>query len=158
MVPDEVWNELPPDPEIQELELQRMRLKAGRYRIQGQDNEEEIRELSRQIKNKRARRVQSIKIEYHKYYFLNRPTWNIERQFSEKAEAEEEEYIVPATTLHIPERAELAEALINQAPDLTDEALLQLRTRATELMTALVCKRETVKQKKIRQTVQAVGP
>ncbi len=47
IVPDEVWEEMPPDPELQELELQRERLKAGQFRIHGRDDEKEIRDLSR---------------------------------------------------------------------------------------------------------------
>ncbi len=155
MVPDEVWEEMPPDPEIQELELQRARLKAGQFRIHGRDDEKEIRDLSRQITNMRAKRVKNVKVGYHRYYFLNRPTWDIERQFSEEVEAEEEEYVVPAIALHIPERAELAETLVNQPPGLSEKELLQLRMRSAELMTALSHKRETVKRRLIRQKPQA---
>ena len=155
MVPDEVWKEMPPDPDIQELELQRARLKAGQFRMHGRDDEEEIRDLSRQITNMRANRVKKVKLGYRRYYFLNRPTWDIERQFSEDMEAEEEEYVVPAIELHIPERAELAETLVNQPPGLNEKEHLQLCTRSAELMTALSYKRETGKRRHIRQKPQA---
>ncbi|GKU10200.1 unnamed protein product [Fusarium langsethiae] len=51
MVPDEVWANLAPDPEIVELEEQRAQLKRGKYRIEGHENEEEIRQLTNKIPN-----------------------------------------------------------------------------------------------------------
>jgi len=151
MVPDEVWQKVPPNPEIQDLERRRAELKGGQFRIQGQDNEKEIRGLGRQIRNKVGKRNKNVKTGYRKYYFQNRPTWDIERQFNGEAEEQEAEveYVAPAIELHIPERAELAEILVNQPDDLDDEGLLRLRIQSAELMTALNYKRETAKRRRI---------
>jgi len=45
MVPDEVWANLPPDPEVVRLQERRAQLKAGRYRVKGHEDEEEIRNI-----------------------------------------------------------------------------------------------------------------
>ncbi|KAH8761594.1 hypothetical protein F5883DRAFT_424991, partial [Diaporthe sp. PMI_573] len=111
MVPDEVWEMMPPDPEIAALEAERAQLKGGQYRIKGTENEDRIRELTRLIASKEAQRKKAIRRAYREDYFHNRPTWDIE------AEGQEGEgYVEPAIDLHIPERAQLAEILCNQ-PD-----------------------------------------
>lgn len=92
---------------------------------------------------------------YHKYFFRNRPTWDIERQFSGEASEPEEEYVPPAIMLRIPERAELALLLAFQPKGLNDDKLLQMRIRSAELMTALNYKRETAKRKQIQRRAQA---
>ncbi|KAK3934135.1 hypothetical protein QBC46DRAFT_274432, partial [Diplogelasinospora grovesii] len=51
-VPDKAWSDMPPGPEIVELEQQRERLKGGQYRIKGRDNEQEIRDLTSTIRNR----------------------------------------------------------------------------------------------------------
>lgn len=165
MVPDEVWSALPPDPEIAVLEAQRGELKKGRFRIQGTDVEKEVRRLSNEIRNKRAQRNKALRQEYRKYYFYNRPTWDIEKQmmnsFEEEEEAEREEaadYIQPPIELHIPERARLAEILCHHPENLSSGELQSLRVEATQLMTALCSKKETVKRKYIRRTAQADVP
>jgi Protein of unknown function (DUF3435) len=53
MVPEEVWVEMPLDPEIATLEAERAQLKGGRCRIRGTANKEQIRELTRLIASKR---------------------------------------------------------------------------------------------------------
>ncbi|KAB5511398.1 hypothetical protein GE09DRAFT_690652 [Coniochaeta sp. 2T2.1] len=118
IVPHEVWQDMPPDPEIVELEQRREKLKGGQYRIQGRDNEQEIRDLTKEIRSKKAQRVKNIIEDYRADYFYNRPTWDIERQARGEDE-EEEEYADPAIELQIPERAQLAEILRNQPEDLT---------------------------------------
>jgi len=134
MVPDKVWQEMPPDPEIEALKRRRAELKGNQFRIQGRDDKEEIESLSQQIRTKQGHRNKNVKIRYRKYYFKNRPTWDIERQFSGEADEAEEEYVAPAIELDIPERAELAEILVNQPESLGDEEIRQLRIRAAELM------------------------
>lgn len=144
MVPEEVWMEMPPDPEIGALEAERAQLKGGRYRIRGTENEERIRELTKLIARKRAQRDKAIRREYRAHYFHNRPTWEIERQ----ANGEEEEgYVDPTIDLHIPERAQLAKILCYQPEDWSSE----LRIQAAELMVTLCNKRETVKRDCIRR-------
>ncbi|KUI70859.1 hypothetical protein VM1G_06471 [Cytospora mali] len=113
MVPAEVWRDLPPDPEIVQLEQKRAVLKGGQYRIQGQETEQEIRRLTREIATKRAQRTKAIRQEYREYYFYNRPTWDIEM---EARGEDEEEFSEPTIDLSIPERTQLADILINQ-PD-----------------------------------------
>ena len=161
MVPDEVWSTLPPDPDIAALEAQRDKLKEGRFRIQGTDVEKEVRRLSNEIRNKRAQRNKALRQEYRKYYFYNRPTWDIEKQMTDGFEEDEEEdgeasdYTQPPIELHIPERARLAEILCHHSDNLNSGELRSLRIEATQLMTALCSKRETARRKYIRRTARA---
>ncbi|PNY26137.1 Uncharacterized protein TCAP_03928 [Tolypocladium capitatum] len=60
MVPDDVWRDLQPDPEIIELEARRDKFKNGRYRIRGTEHEE-IRELTKTIRTKRAQREKDLR-------------------------------------------------------------------------------------------------
>jgi hypothetical protein len=152
MVPDEVWAEMPPDPEILALEQERAQLKGIQYRIAGTENEDRIRELTKSIAQKQVKRTKDIQRKYREEYFHNRPTWEIERQADGE---EEEEYVEPAIDLQIPERAELAEILCNQAEDLSSTELLELRIRAGELMHILCDKRETVRRDRIRHRAHA---
>jgi hypothetical protein len=148
MVPDEVWENMPPDPEIVAYEAERAQLKGCQYRIRGTENEGRIRELTRLIATKQAQRDKAIRREYRAHYFYNRPTWDIERQANEE---DKEEYIEPIIDLHIPERAQLAEILCNQPDDLSSAELLELRIQAAELMIVLCNRRETVKRNRIRR-------
>lgn len=69
-----------PDPEILALEAERAQLKGGQYRITGTENENRIRELTRLIAKKRARRVQEYAAGEQGGLSHNRPTWEIERR------------------------------------------------------------------------------
>ncbi|KAK8074025.1 FluG domain-containing protein [Apiospora phragmitis] len=119
MVPKQVWESLPPDPEIEALKQCREMLKAGRYRYKGQGNEEEIRVLSGALeRNKR-----------------NAPTWDIERQVAGEEELEElEEAWQLEIDRQIPERAELAKAFLFQPELPTFEDILELCIHAVDVM------------------------
>ncbi|CRK29684.1 hypothetical protein BN1723_015696 [Verticillium longisporum] len=151
MVPAEVWANLPPDPEIVELEQQRTALKERSHRIRGRKHEAEIRQLTETIRMKRAGREAKIVDQYRKHYFYNRPTWNIERQARGE---EEEEYVEPAIDLDIPERARLAEILCKQPKDLSETGIHQLRIEAIDTMVALCDRRETIKRDRLRNRPQ----
>ena len=150
MVPDEVWENMPPDPQLAALEAERARLKGGQYRIKGTENEDRVRELTKLIATKEAQRKNTIRRAYREHYFYNRPTRDIEADGQE-----EEEYVEPSIDLHISERAQLAEILCNQPDNLSSTELLELRIQAAELMVALCGKRETVKRNRIRRRAQA---
>ena len=158
MVPDEVWQSLEPDPEILELEAQRDKLKNGRYRIRGTKHEDEVRQLTKTIRTKKAQRDKSIRQSYRQYYFYHRPTWDIEQQFAGGDRQVDEASSVPAIDLHIPERAQLANLLCQEADDLDFDRFLQRRIEAAELMVSLTGKRETAKRKRIVKTVQSSIP
>ncbi|KAH8762061.1 hypothetical protein F5883DRAFT_677840 [Diaporthe sp. PMI_573] len=130
MVPDAVWEAMPPDPAI--------------YRIQGTENEARVRELTRLIATKEAQRKKAIRQAYQEDYFHNRPTWDIEADGDE-----EEEYVEPAVDLYIPERAQLADILCSQPDDLSHAELLELRIQAAELIIALCGRQETVKRARV---------
>lgn len=140
MVPDEVWEKMEPDPEILALETRRQQLKGGKYRIAGQDCENEVRQLTYQIGIKKDKIAKDVEKDYRRYVFHNRPNWDIEQQFS--SEAAEEEYVPPDIDLQIPERAQLAHILRNQPPDLSDEAINELRIEVADLSSKLCKKRE----------------
>jgi len=148
MVPDEVWENMPADPEIVELEAERAELKGGKHRIRGTDNEQRIRDLTKEIRTKQGKRSKDIQREYRMAYFYNRPTWEIEEQ----ANGKEVDYIKPTVKLCIPERTQLAKILCEQPKDLSSKMLLKLRIDAANLMVALCDKRETVKQGPRRRT------
>ncbi|RKK27311.1 hypothetical protein BFJ66_g16710 [Fusarium oxysporum f. sp. cepae] len=152
MVPDEVWANLAPDPEIVELEEQRAQLKRGKYRIEGHENEEEIRRLTNKIRTKRAYREKQVVREYREDYFYHRPTWDIEQQARGE---EEEEYTEPVIDVHISERDRLANILCHQPDALTEDQVLERRIEAIKLMVALCDKRETVKRHRVQQNVRA---
>ncbi|KAI1086032.1 FluG domain-containing protein, partial [Rostrohypoxylon terebratum] len=154
IVPDEVWDQLPPDPEITALEARRDQLRGGRYRYRGTEHEQEIRELTKLIQGKRAYRAKTIREEYRKYYFHNRPTWDIEKQANGQL-AEQEEYVDPVVDLQIPERDQLARILCSQPRDLDSDKLMELRIQAADLMVTLCHKRETTRYKRIRQKEKA---
>jgi hypothetical protein len=46
ILPDEVLNSLPPNPIIIELEVRSDELQNGKYRLQGSDDEKEVRQLT----------------------------------------------------------------------------------------------------------------
>lgn len=149
MVPDEVWELLPPDPVIEALKEERARLKGDRYRIKGSEHERRIRELTKLIATKQQQLKTAVQRDYRKDYFYNRPTWDME------ADGEEEEYFEPAVDLQIPERAQLTEILCNQPDNLSSAELLELRIQAAELMVILCGKRETARPGRIRRRAQA---
>ncbi|CAH0017227.1 unnamed protein product [Clonostachys rhizophaga] len=136
MVPDEVWANLAPDPEIVELEGQRAQLKQGKYRIDGHEHEKRIRKLTDEIRD----------------YFYHRPAWDIERQARGE---DEEEYEEPVIDVTVPERERLAEILCNQPDDLTEDQTTQRRIESIDLMVALCGKRETVRRPHARQSAKA---
>ncbi|KAK4227736.1 FluG domain-containing protein [Podospora fimiseda] len=150
MVPNDVWEMMPPDTEIERLEVEKAQLKGGQYRIKGSEHEDRIRELTRSIATKVARRKNDIRRAYWEDYFYNRPTWDIEAKGQE-----EKEYGEPAIDLCIPERAQLAEILCNQPDNSSSTELLELRILAAELMVALCGKRETVKRNRIQRRARA---
>lgn len=46
IVPKEVFNSLPPNPDIIKLEARRSKLKNSQYYVQGNDNKEEVQRLT----------------------------------------------------------------------------------------------------------------
>ncbi|KAL7940735.1 FluG domain-containing protein [Trichoderma barbatum] len=139
MVPEEVWNNAPPDPEILKLEEERNKLKNGRYRIEGCKDEQRIRQLTADIRLMKAQREKRIVKEYREFYFHHRPTWDIEAQARGEVEAEFKE---PAIQTSIPERARVAEIFCYQSDNWTSEEILQHRIEAVQLMVAFCNKKE----------------
>ncbi|OAQ60387.1 FluG domain-containing protein [Purpureocillium lilacinum] len=150
MVPEEVWINTPPDPEIMALEEERAALKQGRYRIEGHVAEKRIRELTNKISTKRATRDRTIVKEYREYYFYNRPTWDIEAQ---ARDVEEEAYEVPTIDLTIPERARLADLLCFQPTNWTDEEATQYNIEATNLMSRVKQQMRHSRRRRFRRAV-----
>jgi hypothetical protein len=151
-VPDDVWANLAPAPEIVELKEQRAQLKRGKYRIEGHENEEEIRQLTNKIRTRRAYREKQVVKEYREDYFYHRPTWDIEQQTRGE---DEEEYMEPVIDVHVPERARLANILCHQPDGLTEDQILKRRVEAIQLMVALCDKRETAKRHRVQQNARA---
>lgn len=153
MVPEDVWNNLPPDSEIEALEQERERLKAGRYQYKGSEHEKEIRALTSQIRRKRTARLQQVQQKYREYYFHNRPTWDIEMQDDDAeialdgdedaANNDDGGCSEPEIDLDIPERKTLADILCKQPDILSPEEPPEQRILAGEAMVLLMDRRET---------------
>ncbi|KAH7012294.1 FluG domain-containing protein [Microdochium trichocladiopsis] len=141
MVPPEVWDSLPIDPEILALERERETLKAGHYDIHNNPKEDIIRELTTQIRQKRDKRSKDVQEQYRRYYLENKPNWDIEEQLA-GADTTELEEVKPEINLHIPERQKLAEILLEDAIPTSSIARNALWTRVADLMVALCQKRE----------------
>jgi hypothetical protein len=93
--------------------------------------------------------------EYRKYYFYNRPTWNVERQARGK---EIKEYTEPAINLVIPERAQVAEIFCYQPKRLTIDEIFQKRIEVVDLYVTLCGKKETVKRNRTRPKTHSELP
>lgn len=139
MVPKEVREAAGADPEIVKLEEERDTLKQGRYRIEGCEDEQRIRQLTADIRLMKAQREKNIVKAYREFYFENRPTWDIEAQARGDVEPEYEE---PAMQTAIAERARLAEIFCCQPDNWTNEEILQRRIEVVELMVAFCNKKE----------------
>ncbi|KAH8119865.1 hypothetical protein DFH11DRAFT_1721770 [Phellopilus nigrolimitatus] len=124
MVPDEVWDLLPEDPEIEQLERRREELKGNQFRVKGSPHEKELQRLTRLISSRRAKRKKMVKDSYRLYYFHNRPTWDVERQANGEAPVEDQK---AKTDLQLPDRADLAKLLCDQPDGLGPEDLHQRR-------------------------------
>ncbi|KAL0930298.1 FluG domain-containing protein [Colletotrichum truncatum] len=155
MVPEEVWKNMPPDPEIMDLERQRRELKGGQYRIQGMENEAKIRQLTEKINTKRDQRDKKVVKAYRSYYFYNCSTWDIEKQ---ALGIEDEEYTEPAISLEIIERDKLAKILFYQPANCTDDEREKFQIEGIDLMVALFGKRETVRRNRIHADSQIPQP
>ncbi|KAK3897428.1 hypothetical protein C8A05DRAFT_47960 [Staphylotrichum tortipilum] len=149
MVPDEVWKEMPPNPEIEALRKRKEELKGGSYRIAGKEHEEEVRSLTKRIRQLEAKERKDVCREYREDYFQNRPTWDIDRQFGGEAGETDEDYTAPAIELRIPERAELARLLCYPVA-LNDEEIRQRRIRVADLWSALCKKQEKADRTPLR--------
>lgn len=143
MVPDEVWELLPEDPEIKELERKRAGLKGDKFRVKGSAHEKDIQRLTSQIASKRAKRKKMVKESYRVYYFHNRPTWDLERQANGDAPIEDRN---AETELQLPDRAELAKLLCNQPDGLSLEELHQRRIDAGTSMVNLGRLKEAIRR------------
>ena len=132
MVPDEVWNSLPPDPEIEALEQERRALKGDQYRVQGTPNEHAIKCLTARISSKRATRKKMVKTQYRLYYFHNHPTRDLQRQANGEPPVRDNK---PPRDLQLSDRAILAGLLCNQPDDLSFE---QLHQRRVDVGTSMV--------------------
>ncbi|KAH6653689.1 FluG domain-containing protein [Truncatella angustata] len=152
MIPQHIWDRLAPDPEITKLEQERAILKRGQHRIQGSDDEVQIRILTEDIRRMRTQREAKIVKQFRQDYFYNKPTQDIEQQ---AGGGMDEEYPSPEVDLEIIERARLAEALCNQPDDMTFDEITELRLKAIDFMMALCARRETVKRNRIRQRAKA---
>ena len=74
MVPDEVWEEMAPDPEIAALRRKRGQLERGTCRISGQEYEEEVQLLTTRTNLLEAKQREDVQEQYREYYCENRPT------------------------------------------------------------------------------------
>ncbi|KAH7016562.1 FluG domain-containing protein [Microdochium trichocladiopsis] len=134
MVPEEVWDNLPPDGEISRLQEERQRLKGGKYRIGDNPYQQKIQALTREIARRKSRRFKRVCQEYRAYYFDTRPTLDIETQVEG---IKHPDWTTPDFEAEIPARKDLANILCKQSDNLSDNQLQALRTSAVKQ-----CKRE----------------
>ena len=148
-VPEAVFEALPADPEIVELEERRELLKDGAYQIRGTSVEDEVRSLTAEIHKRKVKRQSIIFEEFRAEYFRLRPKEDIEKQSRGEAE---EQYVEPVVQHQIAERTELADLICSFSTDLTLQEIPQRRVRAINLMTALCYKREVPRRCPLRVT------
>ncbi|CAJ2513035.1 Uu.00g011540.m01.CDS01 [Anthostomella pinea] len=134
MIPEDIWSNLPPDPEISELEALRAELKGGQHRLVSNEHKAKIRQLTYTISLKRTNRDKLIIKKYYKDYFYNGPTRDIERQAWGE---EKDEYVKPKLYLNIPKRARLAELLCHQPEHWSQERISEARVEVIDLYAAL---------------------
>ncbi|OQV09690.1 hypothetical protein CLAIMM_13783 [Cladophialophora immunda] len=124
MVPQEIWDQLRPHPNVLELEKKRVRLKVGKYYYHGNLNKEDSKEIGKTIRALKAQRVKDVIKQYRKFYFESRPTWDIEQQdggssddvdMDDPDEDLDDGFHRPDIDLDIPERAQLAQLVYKQA-------------------------------------------
>ena len=163
MAPQEIWDQVEPDPEILELEEERKTLKAGKHQYRnGNENSERIEEIGKRIRTLKAQQAKEVRKKYREYYFENRPTCDIEQQEDSNDEDcgkdtddvgsdLDDDFNEPDIDLDIPERAELAKLVCKQPEDLSENELLERRIQFGECMVALMSERETVRRDIIAQ-------
>jgi hypothetical protein len=148
-VPEAVFEALPADPEIVELEQRRELLKDGAYQIRGKSVEDEVRSLTAEIHKRKVKRQSIIFDEFRAEYFRLRPREDIERQSRGEAE---EQYVEPVVQHQIAERTELADLICAFSKDLTLQEIPRRRIRAVDLMIVLCHKREVPRRYQLRLT------
>ena len=54
-------------------------LKGAGYQYHDNENNEQIKEISKRIRALKAQRIKNLRMQYREYYFESRPTWDIEQ-------------------------------------------------------------------------------
>ncbi|RKK65547.1 hypothetical protein BFJ69_g16185 [Fusarium oxysporum] len=130
MVPKDVWANLPPDPDIAELEEQRAQLKQGNYRINGHPDEKQIRKLTEDIRKKNAQREKRAVKEYHRIFQLKIKAVDLMVTLCNKRETVKRDRIRQRTNSCLP---------INTEPLETEHKTLYSPARFPLLMHAAQC-------------------
>ncbi|KAG6829647.1 hypothetical protein H0H87_010612 [Tephrocybe sp. NHM501043] len=142
MVPKEVWAQLPPDSEIVGLQQRRALLKGAGLGVKDSSHKEEIDRLTARINALGGRRRKAVRAWYRKWYFDNRPTWDLARQAHGEAPVGNDK---PEIDVQLRPRARLAELLCDQPDDLGPEELSARRVEVGNHMVDLGRLREGIR-------------
>ncbi|KFY03279.1 hypothetical protein V490_00235 [Pseudogymnoascus sp. VKM F-3557] len=149
-VPDEVRDDLPPDPELVQLKLEQQELRLelkrlyGRAFVQGSigtEAGEEYRQLNRQIATVTKTLEQELKREYRRDYFYRIHNEELEK-IIKKVTVVAPTYVEPVVKHQLPERTQLQEIMCDLSKDLNPRDIVMRRIRAIDTMVALSHRQE----------------
>lgn len=155
-MPDDLFDALPPNPEIIELQRRRDQLKRkiqakstiSQARKEGARWVKEYDKILAAINTAMTKRRKEANVEYRKNYFDRRHTKEIERQLNG---IKGQKYIEPVVQHQLDERTQLQHIFCDSRQDLGEQEILQRRLETIDLMTAL-CRRREVQCHKTRAT------
>jgi hypothetical protein len=160
-VPDEILKALPPDLNIVDLENDRKELKRSlRYsygtvaKAEGKTPDWDAHQiLVRQVNSAKKKRNEEIKKEYRRQYHFHIHNEEMKRQLQNKVTAE---YVEPVIQHQLLERTKLQEVICDFSSDLSEQDIVNRRTRAIDLLVALCSRREDPRPK--QRSSQASQP
>ena len=146
-MPDNLFDALPPDPEIVELQSRRDRLKRkiqakstiARARKEGAHQAREYDKVLATINAAITKRRNEADEEYRKDYFDRRHTKEIERQLNG---IKGQKYIEPVVQHQLEERTRLQRVFCDSRQDISEQEILQRRFKTVDLMAAFCRRRE----------------
>ena len=149
-VPDEVRDDLPPNPELVQLKLEQQELRLELKRLYGHafvqgsigtEAGEEYRQLNRQIATVTKTFEQELKREYRRDYFYRIHNEELEK-IIKKVTVVAPTYVEPVVKHQLPERTQLQEIMCDLSKDLNARDIVMRRIHAIDTMVALSRRQE----------------
>ncbi|OBT74038.1 hypothetical protein VF21_07827 [Pseudogymnoascus sp. 05NY08] len=149
-VPDDVRDDLPPNPELVQLKLEQQELRLELKRLYGHafvqgsigtEAGEEYRQLNRQIATVTKTFEKELKREYRRDYFYRIHNEELEK-IIKKDKVVTPTYVEPVVKHQLPERAQLQEIMCDLSKDLNARDIVIRRIHAIDTMVALSRRQE----------------
>jgi hypothetical protein len=146
-MPDQLYDTLPPDPAIVEIEQQKNRLKRklrakstiSEQRLRGSEAVKSYDRLVAQLNAARVKRRKEMDDQFREDYFRKRHSEDIARQLKG---IEPPQYVEPTIEHQVGERNELQRILCDDSNDFSPEQIAQRQRQAARLLTRLCSRRE----------------